>query len=74
LSDHGLEYMPVLDNKEKKIEHIFQKLVNKKKLPDDDKLQSLNAFILFELCKMYYAKGWTQQFHLGAMRNNNSRL
>jgi glucuronate isomerase len=74
LSDHGLEYIPFLDNKTEKIEHIFDKLINKKKLPDDDKLQSLKAFILFELCKMYYAKGWTQQFHLGAMRNNNSRL
>lgn len=74
LSDHGLEYMPFLDNRTEKIEHIFDKLVNKKKLPDDDKLQSLKAFILFELCKMYYTKGWAQQFHLGAMRNNNSRL
>ncbi|HEY2726006.1 MAG TPA: glucuronate isomerase, partial [Parafilimonas sp.] len=74
LSDHGLEYIPLFDNKAEKIERTFEKLVNKKKLPDDDKLQSLKAFILFELCKMYYAKGWTQQFHLGAMRNNNSRL
>ncbi len=74
LSDHGLEFIPALNNKSEKIEHIFDKLINKKKLPDDDKLQSLKAFILFELCKMYYAKGWTQQFHLGAMRNNNSRL
>lgn len=23
---------------------------------------------------MYHAKGWVQQFHLGAMRNNNSRM
>jgi glucuronate isomerase len=23
---------------------------------------------------MYHAKGWVQQFHLGALRNNNSRL
>ena len=30
--------------------------------------------ILYHLCKMYHAKGWVQQFHLGALRNNNSRL
>lgn len=74
LSDHGLAYIPFLDVKTKKIESAFQKLLNKKKLPDDDKLQALKAHILFELCKMYHSKGWAQQFHLGAMRNNNSRL
>lgn len=31
-------------------------------------------YVLQELCKMYHAKGWVQQFHLGAMRNNNSRM
>ena len=30
--------------------------------------------ILYKLSKMYHAKGWVQQFHLGALRNNNSRL
>ncbi len=74
LCDHGLEYMPLLNLKTKKMEGIFQKLLNKKSLPDDDKLESLKAFILFELCKMYHSKQWTQQFHLGALRNNNSRL
>ena len=26
------------------------------------------------LSKSYHSKGWTQQFHLGAIRNNNKRL
>jgi len=26
------------------------------------------------LSKMYHQKGWVQQFHLGAIRNNNTRL
>ena len=29
--------------------------------------------MLTELSKMYHEKGWTQQFHLGAIRNNNDR-
>ncbi len=29
---------------------------------------------LLELSKMYHKKGWAQQFHLGALRNNNKRL
>jgi len=31
-------------------------------------------FLLTSLCKMYHARGWVQQFHLGAIRNNNTRL
>ena len=30
--------------------------------------------VLHELGKIYHEKGWTMQFHLGAIRNNNSRL
>jgi glucuronate isomerase len=30
--------------------------------------------MLFELGLMYQEKGWVQQFHLGALRNNNSRM
>ena len=30
--------------------------------------------VLHHLCTIYAEKGWTQQFHLGAIRNNNSRL
>jgi glucuronate isomerase len=32
------------------------------------------GFVLMELCKMYHQKGWVQQFHLGPIRDNNSRL
>jgi glucuronate isomerase len=35
---------------------------------------SFAGAVLFELCKMYHARGWVQQFHLGPIRNNNSRL
>jgi glucuronate isomerase len=30
--------------------------------------------MLYELGLMYHEKGWTQQFHFGALRNNNSRM
>ena len=30
--------------------------------------------MLYELAVMDHAQGWTQQFHLGALRNNNTRL
>ena len=30
--------------------------------------------LLYELAKMNAEKGWTQQFHIGALRNNNTRM
>ena len=29
---------------------------------------------MIELCRMNHKRGWTQQFHVGAIRNNNSRM
>ncbi len=37
-------------------------------------IQQFKMALLVELSKMYHAKGWTQQFHLGAIRNNNTRM
>ena len=45
-------------------------------LGDDEEAKDIEEdythYILTELCKMYYDKGWAQQFHLGALRNNNT--
>ena len=30
--------------------------------------------VLLHLCKLYHKKGWVQQFHLGPIRNNNTKL
>jgi len=73
LSDHGLEFMPLYSTGIKNYESIFSDLLQNKNVLQDD-LDSLKAYVLFELCKLYYSKNWVQQFHLGAMRNNNSRL
>jgi glucuronate isomerase len=34
----------------------------------------LKSALLYELALFDHARGWVQQFHLGALRNNNSRL
>ncbi|MDO1513816.1 glucuronate isomerase [Maribacter confluentis] len=73
LSDHGLSYVPYREFTETEIESIFQKRRNKKELSleDDEKFQT--AILLF-LCKQYHQRNWIQQFHLGALRNNNARM
>jgi len=74
LSDHGLEqlYFPVNGNTYD-IEGLFGKLLNKTPL-ERNELHYFKFNVLLELCRMYHKKGWTQQFHLGALRSTNARM
>ena len=73
LSDHGLSYIPFRTFTDVEIEAIFQKRRSKKQLTleEDEKFQT--AILLF-LCEQYHSRNWVQQFHLGALRNNNTRM
>lgn len=73
LSDHGLDQIQFEDFTESEINSIFEK--RRKNQPisalEDAKFQT--AILLF-LCENYHQHGWVQQFHLGALRNNNARM
>ncbi|WP_178986446.1 glucuronate isomerase [Winogradskyella helgolandensis] len=73
LSDYGLEQIYAFDFTKEEADAIFQKRLSQTEITKDE-ANIFASCILFELCKMYHAKGWVQQFHLGALRNNNSRL
>ncbi|MBW3468110.1 glucuronate isomerase [Arthrospiribacter ruber] len=73
LSDHGLEKMYFDDKSNFDLEDLFQKVMSGKVLLPDE-ITFFKFKVLNELCRMYHEKGWTQQFHLGAMRNNSSRM
>lgn len=73
LSDHGLEQLYHFDEAPGDISAIFNKLKSGQRLSTAE-IQYFKYVTLFELCKMYHRKGWAQQFHLGALRNNNSRM
>ena len=73
LSDHGLEKMIAEDYTEQEVSATFAKLLQGKPVTEKEKLQFQSA-ILYDLALLDHEKGWTQQFHLGALRNNNSRM
>ncbi|MBU2926676.1 glucuronate isomerase [Winogradskyella psychrotolerans] len=73
LSDYGLEQIYAFDFTKDVADAIFQKRLSQTEITKDE-ANIFASCILFELCKMYHTKGWVQQFHLGALRNNNSRL
>jgi glucuronate isomerase len=73
LSDHGLEEFYAADYTATEIELVFAKIRGGKALNADEILKFKSA-MLYELALMDHEKGWTQQFHVGALRNNNQRL
>mgnify|MGYP002135071378 FL=1 len=73
LSDHGLEHVYAEDYTEAEIEQIFSRLVTGKSINAKEKWQFKSAMLVY-FAHLDHAKGWTQQFHLGALRNNNARL
>ena len=72
-SDHGLEHMYFEPDAEAVAEKIFVKIRGGKN-PDLQAQQTFKCAVLTALGRMYHAKGWVQQFHLGALRNNSSRM
>ena len=73
LSDHGLTRIPFAKVTGGAIKAIFQKRLNDQALSPAEAEQFQTAVLLF-LGKRYAELGWVQQFHLGAQRNNNSRM
>jgi glucuronate isomerase len=73
LSDHGLERFYFTDFKSPEIDNIIEKLLKDVSLSSDE-AEKFKTAVMIELCKLNHKRGWTQQFHVGAIRNNNSRL
>jgi len=73
LSDYGLEQIYAIDFTKTSADIILKKRLSNESITKNE-AHLFASCILHELCKMYHAKGWVQQFHLGALRNNNSRL
>lgn len=73
LSDHGLDTFPAEDYTEFEMERIFAK-VRKGGTPDPREIGLFRSGLLYDLAVMDWEKGWVQQFHIGPLRNNNSRM
>lgn len=72
-SDHGLEYLFFDAQAASQAPSLFTKVRSGKELTQVEQVQ-FKCAVLLEVCKMYHAKNWVQQFHLGALRGNNSRM
>ncbi|WP_299780557.1 glucuronate isomerase [uncultured Formosa sp.] len=73
LSDHGLDQIYFENYTETEVNLILQKQLGNKFITNDEALKFQGAVLIY-LCETYHEFGWVQQFHLGALRNNNTRM
>ncbi|PID75996.1 MAG: glucuronate isomerase [Deltaproteobacteria bacterium] len=72
LSDHGLERPYALPCSREQAAVVFDRVRSGKNL-NQEEILLFKSFMLIEFAVMDWERGWTQQYHLGALRNNNSR-
>ncbi len=73
LADHGLEQMYADDCPPERADAIFRRARSGEPIGEAD-IRAFRSALLFELGLMYAERDWTQQFHLGALRNVNTRM
>jgi glucuronate isomerase len=73
ISDHGIETLYAEDFTEHEIESAFTSIRRGTSLSPLQILKFKSA-LLIRFAEMDHEKGWTQQFHIGALRNNNTRM
>ena len=73
LSDHGLDTFYAEDFEMEEIDRIFRQTL-KGQTPTAGEVRKFRSAILLDFARMDHEKGWAQQFHIGAIRNNNTRM
>lgn len=73
VSDHGLEQLYADDFTGSEIDSIFNKVRAGKQVSEVEQRKFKSAMLLY-FAEWDCEKGWVQQYHLGALRNNNSRM
>jgi glucuronate isomerase len=73
LSDHGLETFDAVEGTATQVAGIFARS-RRGDRPSPEEAAVFRSVLLYEMALWDHARAWTQQFHIGPLRNNNSRL
>ena len=73
LSDHGMDRFYYSQYTAEEADKILRILLNGEPISAEE-TEKFKTAVMTELCRMNHKRGWTQQFHVGAMRNNNARM
>ncbi len=74
LADHGINNFFATPSTEDEITAIFNKVVIEEKELSPEEVLKFKSRMLHENALLNHEKGWVQQYHYGAIRNNNSRM
>ena len=72
-SDHGLEQIYSKSWPQAELTKTFDRL-RKGQIPDPGAALRYKSALLFRFAVMDHERGWVQQYHLGALRNTNTRM
>ena len=73
VSDHALDTVPYVKCDEAAADAALKKGLAGEELTQAE-VDAYKTYLLVKLGGMYKARGWVQQYHIGAMRNNNPRM
>ncbi|MDY3280229.1 MAG: glucuronate isomerase [Eubacteriales bacterium] len=73
LADHGLDTVPYGEPSFKQADKAFHAALNGEPIKQKH-IDSYRTVLLAGLGGMYAQRGWAQQYHMGAMRNNNTAI
>lgn len=72
-SDHALDVVMYQPATQAQVDEIVRRALNGEKLTAFQ-VEQYKGYLLLQLGKQYARLGWVQQYHVGAMRNNNARF
>lgn len=73
VSDHALDVVVYGEADESTLNGILARRLDGK-LPAREEIAQFRTAVLMFLGSEYTRRGWTQQYHIGALRNNNTRM
>ena len=73
VSDHGLDTFEYLPATGEEVEAIYAKALSRQPLTKDE-VEQYKGALLIALGKIYNELGWSQQYHIGALRQNSARM
>ncbi|MFV9568895.1 glucuronate isomerase, partial [Thermoanaerobacter mathranii] len=73
ISDHALDYVFYQKASKQEVEKIFKKALLREHLTKEE-IDSFKTYTLIFLGKKYAELKWVMQLHIGAMRNNNTKM
>ena len=73
ITDHAMDRVYFRDTTEEEVDGILKKALRGEKLTQEE-IEKYSTLIMVRLIEMYHGHGMVLQLHIGALRNNNTRM